>query len=235
MSPIATLAVACATFVGTHLLLSHPLRPSVTRAMGEGGFRILYSLIALLSFGWIIWAWLDTPASAPAYMPSDAVWAIASLLMWFASVLLIGSFAGNPAMPGPGASAAALRRPMGVFAITRHPMMWSFAIWAVVHLLLWATPENHVLSTTILVLALVGSAGQDAKKARLMGDSWRGWTRRTAFFPFAGQISGRIPWGEAWPGAIALIGGTLIWLLFTWMHEPFGGRMAAGLWRWIGT
>ena len=67
-----------------------------------------------------------------------------------------------------------------------------------------------------------------------MGDAWRGWARRTAFIPFTGQFSGRIPWAEAWPGAVALGGGTLVWLLFTWAHVPLGARVAAGVWRWVG-
>ena len=101
-------------------------------------------------------------------------------------------------------------------------------------MLIWPTPENHVLSTAILILALGGALGQDMKKAALMGDAWRGWARRTAFVPFSGQIGGRIPWGAALPGSIAFIGGTILWLVLTWAHTPLGGRMAAGIWRWIG-
>ncbi len=237
MSPIAQLIAACVLFVGTHFLLSHPLRRRLPEMMGEGAFRGLYSLVALASFGWIIWAWLAVPATAPTYVPGDNGWIAATIAMWIASVLLAGSFIGNPALPSPTsvavARAAALRKPLGVFAITRHPMMWSFAIWAIVHVLIWPTPENHILTTAILVLALGGAAGQDSKKATLMGDAWRGWCRRTAFFPLSGQISGRISWGAAWPGAVALVGGTALWLLLTWAHTPMGSRMAAGVWRWF--
>ncbi|MEQ1688945.1 MAG: NnrU family protein, partial [Sphingopyxis sp.] len=171
MSPIATLSLACAAFVGSHFALSHPLRGPLSGMMGEGGFRGLYSLIAFATFGWIIWAWLGVPATAPAYGVDDHGWIAASAVMWFASVLLAGSFFGNPAMPSPNATSMAMRNPLGAFAITRHPMMWSFALWAIIHMLLWPTPENHVLATSILVLALGGAAGQDAKKARMMGDA----------------------------------------------------------------
>ncbi|MEQ1509458.1 MAG: NnrU family protein, partial [Sphingopyxis sp.] len=186
MSPISTLAFACASFVGSHFALSHPLRGPLSGMMGEGAFRGLYSLVAFATFGWIIWAWLAVSATPPTYVVGDHGWIAASVVMWLASVLLAGSFFGNPAMPSPGASAMAMRNPLGVFAITRHPMMWSFALWAIVHMALWPTPENHVLSTAILALALGGAAGQDGKKARVMGDAWRGWCRRTSFFPFAG-------------------------------------------------
>ncbi|MEK6540800.1 MAG: NnrU family protein [Pseudomonadota bacterium] len=232
MSPIATLGMACAAFVGSHFALSHPLRAPLSGSMGEGVFRGLYALVAFGTFGWIIWAWLAVPATAPAYVAGDHAWIAASIVMWLASVLLAGSFFGNPAMPSPGATAMAMRNPLGVFAITRHPMMWSFAIWALVHILLWPTPENHVLTTAIIILALGGAAGQDRKKAGVMGDAWRGWCRRTSFFPFAGQFGGRISWGAAWPGSGALLLGTLLWLAMTWAHTPLGSRLAAGIWRW---
>src|SRR3546814_777828 len=124
-------------------------------------------------------------------------------------------------------------RPIGVLAITRHPMMWAFMIWAAVHVILWGSAANLILSSGILVLALVGSLGQDVKKRRLLGPDWIEWQRKTAYVPFAGQFSGRIPWGDARPGAFAIIGGTLFWLAATWAHTPAGGP-AAGVWRWIG-
>jgi uncharacterized membrane protein len=234
MTAIGQLAMATAAFVGTHLIMSHPLRAPLVRIAGVNGFAILYSLVAFITFGWIYWAWGNVPATPPAYVPGAGIWIAASVIMWLASVLLAGSFIGNPALPAPNATSAALRNPTGVFAITRHPMMWSFALWAIVHGVIWPTPENHVLTAAILTLALVGSAGQDIKKAQVMGDAWRQWCRRTAFFPFAGQFSGRVPIGAAWPGWPALLGGTGLWLVFSWAHTPLGGRMPAGIWHWLG-
>lgn len=234
MSALTQLTVACAAFVGTHLLLSHPLRMGLVKSLGLRRFMGLYSLVALATFGWIIWAWLHVPASNPAWLAGDLAWGVASGVMLLASILLVGSFNRNPALPSPDAATAVHRNPVGVFAITRHPMMWSFALWALVHLALWPTPENHILSTAILALALLGSAGQDRKKAVLMGDAWRGWCQRTAFFPFAGQLTGRIGWAATWPGMGTLIGGILLWLAATWAHMPLGARVAAGIWRWWG-
>lgn len=233
MSEIGWLTMACAAFVGTHFLLSHPLRGPLVKALGTGAFQGFYSLVALVTFGWVIWAFRAAPRTTPAYLAGEPAWIAATIVMWFASVLLAGSFFGNPALPAPSAMQSALRNPVGVFAITRHPMMWSFAIWAVVHLLIWPTRENHILATAVLILSLLGSLFQDGKKARLMGDAWRGWARRTAFVPFAGQVGGRVAWGAAWPGFIALGLGTLLWLGLTWGHGPLGGRMAAGIWFWL--
>ena len=152
------------------------------------------------------------------WAPGEAAWIAGALLMWLGSILFVGSFVGNPALPGVRGPRGG---PTGVFAITRHAMMWGFALWAIVHLMLVATPKALVFDGAILLLAGVGSALQDRKKAGLMGEAWHEWTAQTAFWPFAR--------GLANPGAFALVGGTLLFLVATWLHP-----MPVGLWRWIG-
>jgi uncharacterized membrane protein len=137
--------------------------------------------------------------------------------MWLASILLVGSFFKNPALVGaPGPRGG----PTGVMRITRHPMMWAFAIWAAVHLAMVGMPKALVFDGAILILALAGAAGQDAKKARMMGEDWHDWTAQTAFVPFTRGIGN--------PGAVALIGGTILFFAATWLH-PYH----VGFWRWI--
>jgi uncharacterized membrane protein len=205
-------------FVGTHFLLSHPLRASLVRAVGERAFRGIYSLIAIVLFGSMIWFYGVIGDEPPLWEPGEAAWIAGAVLMWLGSILFVGSFVGNPALPGaPGPRGG----PRGVFAITRHAMMWGFALWAIVHLMLVATPKALVFDGAILLLAGVGSALQDRKKAGLMGEAWHEWTAQTAFWPFAR--------GLANPGAFALVGGTLLFLLATWLHP-----MPVGIWRWIG-
>ncbi len=232
MDAMTELIVASLSFVGTHFLLSHPLRDPLARRLGEAAFRGLYALVALVTLAWVIWAYRGAPANA-AYIAGDTLWIVATALMWAASILLVGSFAGNPALPAPGALAAATRQPRGVFAITRHPMMWSFALWALVHLMIAPSARNHVLMPAILILALGGAAAQDVKKARLMGEAWRTWRGRTAWFPFGAQLRGQLSWGAAVPSLIVLLLGTLFWLGVTYGHAEMGVP-AAGIWRWIG-
>jgi uncharacterized membrane protein len=139
------------------------------------------------------------------------------VLLWLGSILFVGSFVGNPALPGaPGPRGG----PKGVFAITRHPMMWGFALWAISHIFVIATPQAVMFYGSILVLALVGSALQDRKKAGLMGETWHEWTAQTAFLPI-----GR---GHAHPGWFAYIGGTILNLGATWLHP-----IPVGVWRWL--
>jgi uncharacterized membrane protein len=216
---MACLALASAAFVGTHFLMSHPLRQPLVGRIGEGPFRGLYSLVALVTFGAMIWVYGRIGRQPPLWDAGQVGWIVATILMFVGSILFVGSFLGNPALPG-----ARLERGRvagGVFAITRHPMMWGFALWAITHIIVVATPKALLFDGAVLFLALAGSVGQDRKKAKLMGERFHEWTAQTAFVPF-----GR---GFANPGTVALLGGTALFLLATWLH-PF----PAGIWRWIG-
>ena len=215
------------------MLLSHPLRAPLAERLGERGFLIVYSIVALATFAMIVQAWRGTPPEPPLWVVDDPLWILASLIVLVASILFMGSLIGNPALPAPNAAAAAEAPPRGVYAITRHPMMWGFTLWAFAHALVMPTVGQIILSAIIAFLALVGSAGQDAKKARLMGDSWRHWAARTSFVPFARQVGGSIPWRDAIPRGHALFGGIVLWLAATWAHGALG-YMVAGIWRWVG-
>ena len=226
MTGLGWLGLASAAFVGTHFAMSHPLRAGTIRALGERGFAGTYSLISIA----LLWAMTRFygPASAEAPQP---LWnagqlglAFATVLMWIGSILFVGSLRRNPAFPRPGKPVTRIDEARGVFAITRHPMLWGFISWALVHAIVNPTRASLIISTAIAILALGGAAAQDAKKEKLIGEPWREWLSRTSFLPF-----GR---GFASPGSFALVGGTLLWLAATWAHGALGYR-PAGVWAFF--
>lgn len=214
-------------------MLSHPLRGGLAGRLGERGFQITYSIVAIATLIMVVQAWRGMPPEPPLWAVDDSLWILASLIILFASILFMGSLIGNPALPAPHAARDAAATPRGVFAITRHPMMWGFALWAFAHVLVMPTTAQIILSATIIFLALVGSAGQDVKKARLMGDAWRQWAARTSFVPYVRQVGGATPWADTIPRPHALFGGILLWFVATWAHGALG-YMVAGIWRWMG-
>lgn len=225
------LLLASAAFVGTHFILSHPLRRPLVGALGEKGFLALYSVVAIATLGAMGWAYPRTAVSAPLWQVGDAGWALATILMLFASILLLGSLIRNPAMPG--ATNAARAQARGVFAITRHPMMWAFAIWGLVHVLVYPVTRNIIVALAIIVLSLAGAALQDRKKAALDPQGWTAWQARTSYWPFAAILQGSArTGGVSGFGLHALAGGLLVWLLASWAHLPLAGR-PAGIWRWL--
>ena len=224
MSPLVELELAAAAFVGTHFLMSHPLRKWMVRTFGNAGFLGVYSLVSFATLGWMIWAALKIPAEPPYWNSGTIGWTFASLLGWLASILLVGSFVRNPAFPDPTGKGPVISRPHGVFRITRHPMMWSFAFWAIAHAIVNPTPSGLIIDEAIGVLAIVGAALQDRKKEKLLGERWASWVKQTSFVPF-----GR---GIAAPGWPAFIGGTLLFFAATWAHGALGYR-EAGFWPYF--
>ena len=228
MDGSTTVAVSAASFVGTHFLLSHPLRAPLVKAVGNGGFTIVYALVAFATLGWMAQAYKAALPTPMLWDVGDPLWAVATVMMLLASILLMGSLLGNPAIPGPAPKAPAVAR--GVFSITRHPMMWSFALWSLAHVIVYPMMANIIVATAIATLALVGAALQDAKKRSLVPEVWHVWEKRTGYWPFSAIISGKARFGGFRGHDLA--GGVIIWLAATWAHMPIAG-IAAGLWRWI--
>lgn len=222
----AELIGAAGAFVGTHFALSHPWREPVIGFAGRNGFRAIYSLVALATFAWMALAFRKIPAGPlPLWDGTKPVaWILASAIMLIASILLVGSFFGNPAMPGPNARKAAKARPAGVFRVTRHPMMWSFALWSIAHVLVAPEWRVMILSSAIAFLALAGSLLQDGKKKDQLGEAWTRWEARTTFLPRLGKL--------IHAGPVALVGGMIFWVAASWAHLPTI-HVPAGIWRWV--
>jgi uncharacterized membrane protein len=221
---LITLAAANAAFVGSHFAMSHPLRAPMVKALGAGGFTLAYTVVSFATLGWVARAFansdaVDLPGSG------EAGWIAATIITWFAMVLLAGSLIGNPALPTPMAEAQARAEPKGVFRVTRHPMMWGIALWALSHMVLFWSTRTMITAFAMGVLALVGSKLQDGKKAQLMGDSWAEWSSRTSYWPRLEQFFS--------VGAAPLVAGTVLWLAGSWVHL-WHAAIPAGVWKWMG-
>jgi uncharacterized membrane protein len=226
---IATVSLALATlaFVGTHLAMSHPLRTRLVQNLGGQWFAVLYSAVAFVTLGWMILSYRAADDSFFLWLTPDWVRPVAAGIMLLACILLVGSFFRNPAFPHPGAKRRAARDSSGVFAVTRHPMNMAFILWALVHIALWGALPNLIVAGGILVLAGLGSIGQDHKKLNVVGEPWRAWMGRTSFLPFGALFTGRAKWSALRDAWRAVLLGLLLWLVVTWLHAPEVSPMAA--------
>ncbi len=224
---ITALLAASIAFVGLHFAMSHPLRAPLVARLGEGGFIGVYSLVSLATFAWMVLAFRAAPLlGLPVWSGQDEVsWTIASALTIVATVLFLGSFARNPALPGMPVGDLATREPSGVFRVTRHPMMWGFALWALAHIIVAPTSRTLVLAGSIGFLALVGAHLQDRKKAGLLGPAWTAWEAKTHYWPRWRELprAGFLLWSIA----------VALWLALTWAHIKLA-YVPAGVWRWAG-
>lgn len=65
MQPMSLLIVTGVLFVGSHLALSHPLRDGLAGRLGERGFQIVYSVVAIATFILLVQACAECPPSRP--------------------------------------------------------------------------------------------------------------------------------------------------------------------------
>lgn len=225
MNEVTWLAIWAFAFFASHILMSHPLRAPMVKAFGTMGFQVVYSIISL---GTLIMA-------ARAYSPAQEGanwmwtmnyynWGIATFLVWIGMILFVGSVRRNPAMPHPEAKAYASSPAEGVYAITRHPMMWGFSLWAIGHIIVNPTVPSFIISAMIIGTALIGAAGQDKKKAALMGEAWDDWSSRTSFWPYGKGFNAF--------GTFALVGGTILFLGLSFAHQWLVGAKA-GIFLWL--
>lgn len=226
MSDLALLALLVGLFVASHELLSHPLRAPLVAKLGEKGFAVVYSLVAFASFGGAVQLWRQLPKERLWDAPPSA-YPLALGAMLVACIFFVGSVsAPNPAMM-PGVSGP----PKGLQRITRHPMMWSFAIWAGVHIMMTADPRTIVLASGVGILALLGSALQDGKK-KAQNPAYATHMARTSHVPFLAILGGRQPLSALWPGVVPVLGGVALWLLILWAHPMLIGVPAAS-WSYL--
>src|SRR5260370_34409575 len=99
MGSTSAVAAAAVAFVGSHFVLSHPLRRGLVSALGETGFLGVYSVVAFVTLGWLIAAYLKAPLTAPLWPVRDGLWAVANVLMLIASMLLMGSLTRKRVLP----------------------------------------------------------------------------------------------------------------------------------------
>ena len=192
MDPLSLLVIATAAFLATHFVTSTPLRPALVNAMGEWPYRGLYSLIALITLGWMIWAYTTAPRE-PLWVGSRE---IAFVLMPVAFVLLACGYWRNPTMVGADKLLKSEDPARGMIRITRHPIMWGIMLWAAAHILARGDLKSLIFFGAFLVLAGLGTLFMDARKRA--NPDWPRFAAVTSHIPFVAIAQGRnrIVWRE---------------------------------------
>jgi uncharacterized membrane protein len=184
------LIVAALVWIGIHLCLAGTtLRDIVVRRIGESPFRSLFSVLSVLALIFLVRAWDSAPSALLWFTQEWLRWLLA-LAMLPAFVLFVASVSGpNPTMIG--AREGAVQPVLGVTRVTRHPMLWSFAIWAAVHIVGNGDTASIVFFGAFLVTALAGMPSIDAKLKRRDPGAWQALAAATSIVPFAAIAQGR--------------------------------------------
>ncbi len=225
------LALSGLLFLVIHFVPSTPLRPAAIRSIGENAYIAIFSIASIAAIWWWVGnfnaaAYGATLWSYPAWWP----WVKAALLL-FAAVLLVGAFTQpNPSVPRGG---ALLDRPdlgQGVFAITRHPGMWGFGLWAIAHLVSQPNWRGFWFYGLFAATAIGGAWLQEKRKAAELGEGWKRFESKTSFVPFAAILEGRAKFSLRETGWWRIGVAVLIWALLLHLHVwLFGASPLPGL------
>jgi len=216
--------VALAAFLLSHSIPARPrLRRRLVGLLGERGYVGAYSLLSLALLAWLIGAALRAP-----YIPLwdkrvGQYWA-PIVAMPPAFVLLASAlFCANPLSIGFNGGRFDPERP-GIVAVTRHPLLWAFALWAFAHVV----PNGDVVGVIMFggfgLFAFLAMPLIDRRKRRAMGGEWHILAARTSILPFAAAIKGRTPlrW-RADQLLGTLVVGLLFYVVMLWAHPYLFG------------
>jgi len=206
------LMLAALVWIAIHLgLAGTSLRDAVVWRIGEGPFRGVFSLLSIVALVLLVWAWHAAPSTLIWVAPDWLRWLLV-LAMLPAFVLFIASVSGrNPTLIGPADGGT--RAPRGVIRVTRHPMLWSFAIWAGVHIVGNGDSAAIVFFGAFLVTALAGMPSIDTKLARRDGNTWQALSAATSIVPFAAIAQGRNRFVPGEIGWLTPVIGVAAWIV----------------------
>lgn len=207
------LLAAFTVFVALHSLPAKPVvRARLVSRLGHGTYIALYSVVSLLALTWLFYAAFNldyVELWAPAAWQGWITFATAPLGIFF---VLAGLFSRNPfsttARHGGG-------EPGAIVAITRHPVLWGFVLWAAGHI----PPNGDVRSVFLFggfALFTAGSMAMLEKRSRKkLGARWEPLARSTSIVPFASALTGRatLKLDASMALSLLLAAAVLVWLL----------------------
>lgn len=218
------LILASILWVGVHFgIAGTVVRTRLVERLGERAFVIGYSVLSVGAIILLVQAWGAAPHVGLWVTPDWLRWVLA-LLMLPAFVLFVASVA----TPNPTAVAGKLGEagPRGIQRVTRHPMLWSFALWGLVHLIGKGSLGGVFFFGAFLVTALVGMPSIDHKVAARDPGMWARLAASTSILPFKAIVAGRNRLLLAEVPVFVWVVGLLAWLGFLIFHQYIFGYPA---------
>lgn len=224
MGGFGELILAAVLFVGGHFLASvAPVRGPLVARLGERAFSGIYSAVAIALLVWLIYAYARAPVLPLWTAPEWCYW-LPAIFMTLACLLLVsGVSQDNPTLVMHHLKTGARPAP-GILAITRHPVMWAFALWALAHIPANGAAAELILFGSIAILALVGTLVIDAKKRRAWGEAeWARFAGQTSNLPFVAMLAGRARLRPGEIGGLRVIGAAALYVLLVFGHPWIAG------------
>lgn len=216
--------LAVAFFVGGHFALSSvSVRPPLVRLIGEGGFRALYSVVALATLVWAVMAYRAAPYVG-LWHAGMTLKHIPVVLMPFASILAVaGLTTRNVTAVGGESMVEEPDTVTGIITVTRHPFLWGALLWSLGHIAANGDLASVVFFGGFGILAAGGMAHIDYRRRFTMGPAWGPIAMTTSAIPFLAAVEGRksVDWrGIGWA---RIAGGVVLFFLLLAIHPWIAG------------
>lgn len=210
------LIVAALVWIFIHLgIAGTRLRDVVVGLIGEVAFRGAFSLVSILTIVFLVRAWSSAETTPLWYAPEWLRWLLVAVML-VAFLLFVASVSRpNPTMVGSETNA---QPPRGMQRVTRHPMLWSFALWAAVHMIGNGDTAAIVFFGAFLVTALAGMPSIDAKLARRDPATWQALSAATSIVPFVAIAQGRNRFVPREIGWLTPLVAVVIWAVVLLLH-----------------
>jgi uncharacterized membrane protein len=224
MEPMAVLALAAGVFLVTHFVPSTPLRRGLVAMLGENAYLGLYSLVSLVALVWLIWAYARAPYERLWAGDEFKVWAVA--LMPVSLVLLAaGVMSKNPSAVRQEGLLRTLGEPHGILRVTRHPIQWGIALWALLHVIARGDEASLIFFGGFALLSILGTVLIDARKSRTIGVDWERFASVTSNIPFGAIFQGRNQFRFDEIGWKKVLIGLAVYFVLLFLHPYlFGAR-----------
>jgi uncharacterized membrane protein len=211
------LVVAAVVWLGIHFgIAGTRLRDWLVGRIGELPFHAVFSVVSIGAIVFLVWTWRGAPTTPLWYAPGWLRWMLVAVML-VAFVLFVASVGRrSPTMVGlPGAT---VQPPRGIQRITRHPMLWSVALWAAVHVIGNGDTAAIVFFGAFLVTALAGMPSIDAKLARRDPALWQALSAATSSVPFVAITQGRNRFVPREIGWLTMVIAVVAWAAVLHLH-----------------
>jgi len=189
---ILELFIATICFVGIHTIPSSFMKGAIVSKIGQKAYMGVFSLLSLGFLVWMVMAFNAAPYGDVFWEVGNWGRYLAIVAMLVASILFLGPYTGASAT-GVGGEKSVKKEGArsGLNAITRHPLMWAFVLWAGVHLINNGDLKSIIFFAGFGALALAGTFLIDAKRKRDVSEGWDDYVAHTSNVPFLALLQGQ--------------------------------------------
>lgn len=223
------LLLAALLWIGVHVgIAGTPLRGAIVSRIGDNAFRGVFSLLSVGAISLLVIAWKDAPRMYLWAAPDGLLRALAAAML-VAFLFVVGAATvRNPTSAGQEKQLTA--EPRGLVRITRHPMLWGFALWAAIHIAGAGELSACLFFGAFLVTALAGMPSIDAKLRAREPAGFATLAARTSILPFGAVAAGRNRVSLREIGWAAPIAALALWGAVLHFHPRLFGVAAVPLW-----